>query len=201
MTTVSPDLNSNTGWTIGNGPPPIIGSGILGMSVYNSVAIYPALYTATPMITDNYFVQMTLANAPTAAQSMLILRGNTTFTTWVGAGIESGQVYIATYTSATSGQNKRATLSVSQASGNVFKFSVVGRAFTLFKNGVIILSWIDSGAVTSVGPTFRYGGAGSSFTSSGFVPSGNLSTMTIQDNPMQPTNNSNFAAMLRSSTR
>lgn len=179
MKATSPSLNATTGFTLGNGTGIAMSAGVASLSG-STDGVYPAIFTNVPMDTDNFYSEATLSSAPSTHQAIIIVRANSGFTQWVGAGIESGQVYIDTYTSGSGGgQVNRATFSVSPASGDIFRLAVVDNVYTLSQNGSSILTWTDSSRVVSTGPTFRLGGLGVSRLS--FSNSASLKLLTISD--------------------
>lgn len=199
---VKPPLTSTTGFTISHGGVAITG-GTASLSGTTD-GFYPAAYTSQPMYTDDFYTEMVLSGtigAPNSGAQTRIagpgVRCNAGFTQGVYASVDTSGIYIQTDTSGAGTPTTRASLAVTPAVGDKIRIAAAGNVFTVYRNGIFAVSWIDSGGLTAKGPTLRLG----SFIVSRAVlsNSASLTTMVISDIVYGKRNN--FVPMQRSSLR
>jgi len=157
------------GWTLGSGSTQPALSSNTAACTSATAGYYPAIYPQQ-VRTDRYYVQAKLAGAPSAVAVALLTRCNTAFTQQVGVFISSSSdtqillVQTATGSTATT----EATSSTTWSSGQYVTLTAAGNVYTVWKSttpawqsgGTNVLSWTDSGAATSTGLGYRYGGIG-----------------------------------------
>jgi len=184
MVFVAPPLTSTTGFTLGNGSGIAMSGGTASLSG-STDGWYPALYTATPVASDAFFAQCTVASTPTSVPSALLIRGNSSTWQQVAVGFGSAATYLIFMTSATaSGAVTESTIATVFASGDVCRVTAVpivtgGTLYTAYQNGASIGVWTDSGATSSSGSAYRLGGLAMQRNS--FTNSCSLSTLSIGD--------------------
>jgi hypothetical protein len=173
VSVLNPPLTSTTGFTLGNGTGIAMSGGVASLSG-STDGWYPALFN-TPVASDAWFAQCTIASAPTSVPAAVIIRGNVSTWQQVAVGFGSANTYVIFTTSATaSGATTEATLAGLFASGDVCRVTAIpiltgGTLYTVYKNGTSIGGWTDSGATSSSGAANRLGGLAmqrSSFTNS-----------------------------------
>lgn len=186
MVYVAPPMTSTTGFTLGNGSAIQMSSGIASVTG-STDGWYPALYTATPVASDSWYAQITVASAPTSVPAAVVIRGNSSTWQQVAIAFGSSDTYVVFMTSASaSGAVTEVTLTTTFASGDVCRVTAVpipsgGSLYTIYKNTTSIGGWTDSGAVSSSGPAYRLGGVAVQRNS--FTNSCNLSNLIIADLP------------------
>ena len=116
-----------------------------------------------PLATDDAATQCSMWGTNNTAPSVLILNGNGGFSSWVQFAVWANKVRIYTCVSREAdGWTSRAEVPIGcdQSVWTVMKFTYdsATRTYRGFKNGTLIISWVDSGNIMPTGPGFRYPG-------------------------------------------
>lgn len=195
MAYYAPPLTSSSGFTLGNGSTsPAFSSGTASMSG-GTDGYYPAIYSS-PVTSNAWYVQGTLASSPTSVAAGFLIGCNTTFSQQIAILFNTSGTYITLVTNATgsSATNEVSTGTV-WSSGDVCRVTAVGNYYTVYRNGSLFSSWPDSGGATSSGASYKYGGL--VVQRSSFTNSCSLSNLIIADLPT-PVPRPNYIPIYRS---